>query len=155
MKFEGICIAVKDVNLSKKFYQELFDLEVVQDYGINVSFGTLSLQQEFDWLVNIPKESIIEKSHNMELYFEEDNFDDFITKLKQRKDIQYIGDGVKEAGWGQRSIRFYDLDKHIIEVGENIKMVVNRFLESGMSMEETSKRMDVSITDLKTILQSQ
>ena len=73
MKYEGVCIAVKDVNLSKKFYQDLFDLEVFQDYGINVSFGGLSLQQEFDWLTGVPKESILEKAHNMELYFEEDD----------------------------------------------------------------------------------
>lgn len=152
MKFEGVCIAVKDVNLSKKFYQELFGLEVLQDYGINISFGGLSLQQEFDWLAGVPKESILEKSHNMELYFEEDDFDSFVSKLKQRSNIQYIGDGVKEAGWGQRSIRFYDLDSHIIEVGENMKMVVKRFLNSGMSMEETSKRMDVSIPDLEALL---
>ena len=45
MKYEGVCIAVKNVNLSKKFYQDLFDLEIFQDYGINVSFGGLSLQQ--------------------------------------------------------------------------------------------------------------
>ena len=126
MKYEGVCIAVKDVERSKRFYQELFELEVFQDYGINV----------------------------MELYFEEDNFDDFLVKLEGRDDINYIGDGVKEAGWGQRSIRFYDLDGHIIEVGENMKMVVKRFLDSGMSMEETSKRMDVSIADLETLLRS-
>lgn len=28
MKYQGVCIAVKDVNLSKLFYQDLFDLEV-------------------------------------------------------------------------------------------------------------------------------
>lgn len=39
MKYSGLCIAVKDVNLSKKFYQEIFGLEVFQDYGIHVSFG--------------------------------------------------------------------------------------------------------------------
>ena len=154
MQYEGVCIAVKDVNLSKKFYQELFNLEVFQDYGINVSFGGLSLQQEFDWLVGIPKESILEKAHNMELYFEEDDFDGFIAKLGLRGDIEYIGEGVKEASCGQRSIRFYDLDGHIIEVGENMKVVVKRFLDSGMSMEETSKRMDVSIPDLETLLRS-
>lgn len=154
MKYEGVCIAVKDVNLSKKFYQDIFGLEVFQDYGINVSFGGLSLQQEFDWLVGVPKERIVEKSHNMELYFEEDDFDAFIAKLKQRNDIQYMGDGVKEAGWGQRSVRFYDLDGHIIEVGENMKIVVKRFLDSGLSMEETSKRMDVSVADLEVILKS-
>lgn len=154
MKYEGVCIAVKDINRSKKFYQELFNLEVFQDYGINVSFGGLSLQQEFDWLTGVSKEKILEKSHNMELYFEEDDFDSFISKLEQRDDIEYIGNGVQEAGWGQRSIRIYDLDGHMIEVGENMKMVVKRFLDSGMSMEETSKRMDVSISDLEVILHS-
>ena len=154
MKYQGVCIAVKDVNLSKKFYQDLFGFEVFQDYGINVSFGELSLQQEFDWLLDIPKESVMEKSHNMELYFEEDDFDAFVARLKQRDDIEYVGDGVKEAGWGQRSVHFYDPDHHIIDVGENLKMVVKRFLASGMSMEETSKRMDVSIPDLNKLLQS-
>ena len=90
----------------------------------------------------------------MELYFEEDKFDDFIAKLEQRNDIKYVGEGIKEAEWGQRSIRFYDLDGHIIEVGENIKMVVKRFLDSGMSMAETSKRMGVSVPDLETLLHS-
>lgn len=154
MKYQGVCIAVKDVNLSKKFYQDLFGFEVFQDYGINVSFGCLSLQQEFDWLLDIPKESVMEKSHNMELYFEEDDFDAFVARLKQRDDIEYVGDGVKEARWGQRSVHFYDPDHHIIDVGENLKMVVKRFLASGMSMEETSKRMDVSIPDLNKLLQS-
>lgn len=158
MKYEGVCIAVKDVSLSKKFYQELFDLEIFQDYGINVSFGGLSLQQEFDWLTGLPKESILEKAHNMELYFEADDFDGFLVKLGQRRDIQYIGgsakEAVKEAGWGQRSVRFYDLDGHIIEVGENMKMVVKRFMDSGMTLEETSSRMDVSVSDLEKLLQS-
>ena len=154
MKYQGVCIAVKDVSLSKKFYQDLFELEVFQDYGINVSFGGLSLQQEFDWMLNIPKESVLKEPHNMELYFEEDEFDDFIAKLEQRNDIRYLGEGVKEAGWGQRSIRFYDLDGHIIEVGENMKMVVKRFLDSGMSMMETSKHMDVSVADLEMLLHS-
>lgn len=154
MKYQSVCIAVKDVSLSKKFYQDLFELEVFQDYGINISFGGLSLQQEFDRLLNIPKEKVLKEPHNMELYFEEDEFDDFIAKLEQRNDIRYVGDGVKEAGWGQRSIRFYDLDGHIIEVGENMKMVVKRFLDSGISMAETSKRMDVSLSDLETLLHS-
>ena len=155
MKYTAVVLSVADVKAARGFYEDLFGLEVCQDYGINVSFTCgLSLQQEFDWLIGIPKESVAERSHNMELYFEEDNFDDFLVKLEGRDDINYIGDGVKEAGWGQRSIRFYDLDGHIIEVGENMKMVVKRFLDSGMSMEETSKRMDVSIADLETLLRS-
>lgn len=153
MKYEGVCIAVKDVKASKKFYQEIFGLEVFQDYGIHISFGGLSLQQEFDWLLGVPKESVLQKTHNMELYFEEEDFDPWIAKLRQRTDVQYLGE-VKEAGWGQRSIRFYDLDGHIIEVGESMKMVIKRFLAAGMSMEAVSKRMDVSIADLETLLRT-
>jgi catechol 2,3-dioxygenase-like lactoylglutathione lyase family enzyme len=155
MKYQGVCIAVKNVNLSKKFYQDLFGLEVFQDYGKNVSFGSLSLQEDFAWLLNVPKEKILSDTHNMELYFEEDNFDEFIKKLDQYDGIKYLDEAhVTEAAWGQRSIRFYDLDGHIIEVGENLKMVVKRFFDSGMTMEETSKRMDVSVSDLEKLLKS-
>ena len=141
MKYEGVCIAVKNVNLSKKFYQDLFDLEIFQDYGINVSFGGLSLQQEFDWLTGVPKESILEKAHNMELYFEEDDFDRFADRLKEY-DIEYVHP-IIEHSWGQRVVRFYDPDKHIIEVGENMKIVCKRFLNSGMTPEQVAERMDV------------
>ena len=40
----------------------------------------------------------------------------------------------------------------IIEVGEDMKMVINRFLDSGMTMEEVSKKMDVSVEDLTKLL---
>ena len=153
MEYKGVCIAVKDINLSKKFYQDLFGLEVFQDYGINISFlGGLSLQQDFDWLLSIPKEKILKGPHNMELYFEEDDFDSFIVKLEKYGDIRYLGDGVKEAPWGQRSIRFYDLDGHIIEVGENLKIVVQRFLDSGMTTEKTATKMGMSVSDLEKLL---
>jgi catechol 2,3-dioxygenase-like lactoylglutathione lyase family enzyme len=152
MEYKGVCLAVRDVNLSKEFYQNLFGLEVFQDYGINISFGGLSLQQDFGGLLEIPKDKILNEPHNMELYFEEVDFDGFVAKLQQRNNIIYMGNGVKEARWGQRYIRFYDLDGHIIEVGENLKLVVMRFLDSGMSIEDTSKRMDVSISDLEKLL---
>ncbi len=111
----------------------------------------LSLQQEFDWLVNLPKDRILHKPNNMELCFEEEHFDDFLQKLNAYPNIEYLGD-VVEHSWGQRVVRFYDLDGHIIEVGESMKMVIRRFLDSGMTMEEVSKKMDASIEDLEKLL---
>lgn len=52
---------------------------------------------------------------------------------------------VQEHSWGQRVVRFYDPDGHIIEVGENLKEVCKRFINEGMTAEETAKRMDVPI----------
>ncbi len=54
-----------------------------------------------------------------------------------------------EHRWKRRVIRFYDLDHHIIEVGENIQSVCQRLLESGMSVEEVAKQMDVPIDFVK------
>lgn len=152
MKFTSAVISVSDVNASRKFYEELFGLELYQDYGINVSFTCgLALQQEFEWLVSVPKETVMKRSHNMELAFETREFDEFLKKLKEYPHIEYLGD-VIEHSWGQRVVRFYDPDGHIIEVGENMKMVVERFLSTGMTLEEVSVRMGVFIEDLNKLL---
>ena len=145
-------ISVSDIDAARKFYEELFGLEVFQNYGKNIAFTCgLALQQDFDWLVNLPKEKVLKKSNNAEIVFEEQDFDAFLNKLKAYSDIEYLGE-VIEHSWGQRVIRFYDLDSHIIEVGEDMKMVIKRFLDSGMTMEEISVRMDVSIEDLTKLL---
>ena len=49
--------------------------------------------------------------------------------------------GIKEQPWGQRVMRFYDPDMHIIEVGESMESVARRFLRKGLSVEETAKRI--------------
>ena len=154
MKYTSTVISVADIKAARAFYEDLFGLELYQDYGINVSFTCgLALQQDFDWLVHLPKEKILKKPNNMEICFEEHDFDGFLDKLKKNPDIEYLGE-VIEHSWGQRVIRFYDLDGHIIEVGEDMKMVIQRFLDTGMAMEEISVKMDVSIEDLTKLLNS-
>lgn len=152
MNYNCTVISVSDIHTSKKFYEDLFGLKVYQDYGINIAFTCgLALQQNFGWLIHLPEEDILKKSNNMEIAFEEQDFDGFLEKLKNYPDIECLGD-VIEHSWGQRVIRFYDPDGHLIEVGEDMKMVTERFLDSGMTMEEVSKRMDVSVKDLKKLL---
>lgn len=152
MNYISTVLAVADIGAARRFYEELFGLELYQDYGINISFrGGLSLQQKFHWLVNLPEDQVMIKSNNMELCFEESDFDGFLGKLKKYPDLVYLGD-VMEHSWGQRVVRFYDLDGHIIEVGEKMNMVISRFLASGMTMEEISVKMDASVTDLAKLL---
>lgn len=77
--------------------------------------------------------------------------DDFIKLLDNRSDIDYLHP-VVEHSWGQRAVRFYDSDKHIIEVAENIVMVVKRFIDSGMTIEETAERTGVEPKYIQDIL---
>lgn len=154
MKYVCTVISVADISAARKFYEELFGLEVYQDYGKNIAFTCgLALQQDFDWLVNIPKEKVLKKSNNAEVVFEEQDFDGFLNKLKEYPEIEYLGE-VIEHSWGQRVIRFYDLDEHLIEVGEDMKMVIKRFLATGMTMEEVSVKMDASVKELTKLLNS-
>ena len=113
----------------------------------------LALQQDFDWLVDLPKERVLRKSNNVEIVFEEQDFDGFLNKLKKYPDIEYLGE-VIEHSWGQRVIRFYDLDGHLVEVGEDMKMVLKHFLASSVTMEEISVKMDASVEDLIKLMSS-
>ena len=152
MKYICTVISVSDIEAAKKFYKDLYGLKIYQDYGKNIAFTCgLALQQDFDWLVNLPKEKVLKKSNNVEIAFEESDFDEFLIRLKQYENIEYL-DEVMEHTWGQRVIRFYDLDGHIIEVGESMKIVIQRFLSTGMTMEEISSKMDASIEDLTKLL---
>lgn len=144
MKFKSPLLVVNDIEKSKKFYKEVLGLHVIMDFGANVTLtGEIALQSKETWKKFINKD-IKFSSNDTELYFEEDDFDKFVEKLKSIKGINYVHN-VIEHRWGQKVVRFYDLDNHIIEVGENMKSVCKRFLNSGMTVEEVAKRMDVPI----------
>lgn len=139
MKFKLTLLAVKDVNVSKQFYKEIFNQEVVLDLGRNVTFsGGFAIQEDFAWLTDLPVNSVIEKSNNMELYFEVDDFDGFIQKIKNYRNIEYVHQP-KKYEWHQRVVRIYDPDHHIIEIGESMAVIARRYLAEGYSVEETSK----------------
>ena len=144
MKMKNPFIVVKDMEKSKAFYRDVLGLRVISDLGANaVLTGGLALQSEGSWKDFISKELSF-GGNDSEIYFEEDNFDDFAERLEKVGGIEYVH-SVKEHKWGQRVVRFYDLDKHIIEVGENMKFVCKRFADSGMTNEEIAKRMDVPV----------
>ena len=45
MKYTYTVIAVADIKTARKFYEDLFNLEIHQEYGINISYTCgLSLQ---------------------------------------------------------------------------------------------------------------
>jgi len=147
MKFKNPLLVVSDMEKSKKFYKDVLGLRVIMDFGANVTLtGGLCLQTKETWMefIGAKENEVVFGGNNAEIYFEEDDFDAFAEKLKGLKNIDYVHP-VIEHRWGQRVVRFYDPDRHIIEVGENVKMVCRRFLDSGMTEEEVAVRMDVPL----------
>ena len=144
MKDMVVMLVVSDIEKSVEFYNKLFGLQIVADFGANRTLtGGLALQTQETYKKFIENDTISYGGNNFELYFEVDDFDNFVDKLSGF-DIVYVH-SIKTHSWGQRVIRFYDLDRNIIEVGENMKTVCQRFLDSGMTPEQVASRMDVPI----------
>ena len=122
MKLKNFLITVEDMERSKAFYRELFGLTVVRDFGENVILTEgLVLQERKTWEGFLEKQ-VSYQGHDAELYFEENDLEGFLEKLKSCSfEIQYINTLMKHS-WGQRVVRFYDPDMHVIEVGERIEI---------------------------------
>ena len=142
MKYTGTLIAVTDMERSKKFYNDVLGLSVTADFGANVTLdGGVVLQTMETWKELIQTDEIALNNRAGELYFEETDMDAFLSHL-QNCGVSYVHPPL-EHSWGQRAVRFYDPDHHIIEVGEDITMVVKRFAARNMTAAQIAKRMDV------------
>lgn len=122
------------------------DADADGDFGANVTLtGGVCLQTEESWKAFIRSEAVSYGGQDAELYFEEDDFDAFAERLKATDRVKYVHP-VFEHRWGQRVVRFFDPDGHIVEVGENMNAVCARFAAAGMTEEEIAARMDVPVS---------
>lgn len=117
MRLKNILIVVKDIEKSKRFYHDLFGLDVILDQEGNVILTEgLVLQDEAIWKEITGKEAIPE-NNACELYFEERDIEGFAGKLERLyPSIRYVN-RLTIHSWGQKVIRFYDPDGNLIEVG--------------------------------------
>ncbi len=144
MKIASTMLVVADLDKSVGFYETVLGLTVVADFGANKTLsGGLALQTLQSYREFIETDNISFGGNNFEIYFEVDDFDAFAKRI-EKLDLDYVHP-VKEHSWGQRVVRFYDPDKNIIEIGENMRFVCKRFLDAGMTKEQVAKRMDVPV----------
>ena len=103
----------------QSFYQTVLHRRVLADLGANVTMeGPFALQTEESWLAftGLQAEQIRYGGCQSELYFESEDLDGFLERLRFYGEGSYVH-SAKQMPWGQRVIRFYDPDDHIIEVG--------------------------------------
>lgn len=120
LKLQNFLIVVKDIEKSRKYYEDLFGLELLQDNGGNMIFsGGLALQEERYWKEFLHKD-ILPKNNSSELYFEEADIEAFEKKLLSLYPETEFVNALMTHSWGQRVIRFYDPDGNLIEVGTSV-----------------------------------
>ncbi|MFQ7281520.1 MAG: VOC family protein, partial [Christensenellales bacterium] len=109
MRFICPLLVVKDMERSKAFYQTVLHRRVLADLGANVTMeGPFALQTEESWLAftGLQAEQIRYGGCQSELYFESEDLDGFLERLRFYGEGSYVH-SAKQMPWGQRVIRFY------------------------------------------------
>ena len=149
---------VRDAQKSKTFYSNVLEMTIVGDFGgMNIIFKEgFALWQPMEQNI-IPQKLGSENMFNtkatsrFELCFETEDLDTVYKKLKDNN-VQFLHELNTEL-WGQRTIRFYDYDGHLLEVGEAMHVFLRRiFEEEGKNIEATAKRTFMEPEMVKQLL---
>lgn len=124
MQLRNVLIVVNDIEKSKRFYTQLFGLQVLADFGSNIILSEgLVLQEKEAW------ETLLGTSagfggNQSELYFEENAMEAFVERLYSYEEtVSIVNELQDQERW---VIRIYDPDKHLIEVAESFEHAKRR-----------------------------
>ena len=117
MRLKNVLITVENLERSKKFYKDLFGLDVIlEKEGNAILTEGLVLQDKNVWKSAVGG-NVLHKNNASVLYFEEKEIEKFAEGLgAYEMPVEYIGSLVQHP-WGRKTIRFYDPDGNLIEVG--------------------------------------
>lgn len=137
MKFKNTMLVVKDMEKTKAFYTSLLGLAILGEMGgVNVAFeGGLAAQTEASWsrFTHTAPERFQYGGHAMELYFETMEYDAFVEQATAAG-VEIVSESIMP--YGQKVIRIYDPDQHIVEVGEDMGVMVRRLHSEGLTKEQ-------------------
>lgn len=138
MKFVCPLLVVADMQRARRFYETVLGLNVIVDFGENITFeGNFALHQQAHFQSLIDGKDIKSGGNDFELYFEYDEMDDVNARLNNNQ-VELVHP-MREQPWRQRVVRFYDPDRHIIEIGESMEFLCYRLHREGLSSEVISQ----------------
>lgn len=148
---------VKDIEVSKDFYVNTLGLSIDLDFGKNVIFKSGFAIWEIREDHIIPQQIgycnlVNRQSIRFELYFETDAIDEIFAALKA-KGVNFLNE-IHEEIWGQHTIRFFDPDNHLIEVGEAMSVFIGRFHKMGLTPVQISQKTFVPLETVVKFISS-
>ena len=138
MKYVCPLIVVESIEISRKFYESTLGLEVIYDFGENVTFrGDFAIHLKSHYSNLIQGREIMPAGNNFELYFEHDELEQLQENLKSQG-VSVVHE-IREEPWRQRVMRVTDPDGYIVEIGEPLPLLCYRLRTEGLSTEEISR----------------
>jgi catechol 2,3-dioxygenase-like lactoylglutathione lyase family enzyme len=155
LKNSSTALFVRNIEISKHFYLDVLGLSIDLDFGKNVIFKNGFAIWEIQDIHIIPSKLGINKVRDnsvnrFELYFETENISQIYSILKS-KNVRFLHE-IHEESWGQQTIRIFDPDNHLIEIGESMKQFVGRYFREGLTIETITKRTGIPIEEVKRLI---
>jgi len=146
MQFTSSVVLVTDIARSRKFYEGLLGQKIKMDNGEHIAYeGGFSIWEGayaygiiYSDSRKFPQNPV---SETFELYFETEELDSIWEKVS--KSGVNILHSVYEHPWGQRGFRITDPDGRIVEISEPLSIVVKRFRDEGMDIDEIVVRTSI------------
>ena len=146
IRYHSAVLITDNLESLKEFYTIVLGQTIEHDFGGCVIFNSgLSIwRMESDYALAkaLGKDYRPGKNKGLELCFETDHFSVEVPKLKATG-IELIHD-VAEEQWGQQTVRFYDPDGNIVELGESMPGFCKRLFRSGLSIAEVSQKTGIT-----------
>lgn len=146
---------MKDIERSKEFYVNQLGFTVECDFGTNIvlkgGFALWQVKEDHAIPQTLGVANTLNRSSNrFELYFETENLQEIYQALKDAH-VDFLHE-VHEEEWGQHTIRFFDPDRHLIEVGESMRQFVRRLHGSGLTAEAVSAKTGIALEEVVKIM---
>ena len=142
IRFHSTVVFCNDLEKQREFYEKFLGQKVKQDLGGCLIFQNGFTLWQLDEKYPIAKEQGYTYepigNRNMELCFETETLEDVIEKVLM-SDVRILHN-LEEEEWGQYTIRFYDPEGNLVEIGESYRCMLSRMKKDGMTITQIAKK---------------
>ena len=145
LEYQSAVIFCNDLSRQREFYEEFLGQQLEQDLGSCLVFKNRFALWKLTDKYPVVKELGYTYEHignrNLELCFETDEFEDAVEKVLM-SDLRILHNVVEEQ-WGQYTIRFYDPEGNLVEIGESMRCFVRRMHGEGLTESEIADKTGI------------
>jgi catechol 2,3-dioxygenase-like lactoylglutathione lyase family enzyme len=154
ISYSSAVLMTENFDLMTRFYQDLLDQKVRYDFGscVQCECGLTVWRARVGHPVWAALESKGGGNAALELCFETEDFDAQAARIAAAGTA--LAHGVLEEDWGQRTLRFFDPDGNLVELGESMPAFCKRLQLFGMTVEEVAEKTGIDQNIVKHFLES-
>ncbi|HYW94801.1 MAG TPA: VOC family protein, partial [Bacteroidales bacterium] len=153
LNFHSPALFVKDISKSVSFYTSLLGFKIRHDFGKNIilSHG-LTLWETGTGHIISEELDTDSPVNRFELYFDAPDIEAAFHIL-ENAGVKFLH-GLHEEPWGQRTIRFFDPDNHLLEAGEPLEVFVRNLSARGLNSDQISQTTGIHPGTVNSILRN-